>query len=316
VLVEGKAIDLRQDGDGECVSAHSADALCVVTRALIFVCVFIVYACARVRAVDYGEERKSTMLLRPPISLLSDVGSGMRDEGESQFKISNCVVHTSGALLLEDKGQNVVDRNFERVRSAVSDLPFGSPKVVMGAARSADSGVQHELQSAEDASLQMRPHALNFGAEAHPGGEAAQLDDGRRGSTRAGGAPSARSDMCLCAFFSRAGGSDGGDNYNYGPYLGREASASADVVGEEDPWALLVSTRRRANERLILATRSPCLVLEVAVVYKNGGANAGSPRRLAHHPRPPAQEGAPAKGCGGAQDVGSLCHLEGLGSAL
>lgn len=107
---------------------------------------------------DANEEathaRQETMLIRAPLSLLSDNlydASGDKESSAaaqqslaSQFKISACVMHPSGALLLEEKEATLMRHNDQLeldpglVRthgggspSGAASMPFGSPRGIL-----------------------------------------------------------------------------------------------------------------------------------------------------------------------------------------
>jgi condensin-2 complex subunit H2 len=78
---------------------------------------------------DYASKRSSTLMTRAPLSLIA--GSRIaNEESINDFRISNCVVHQSGALLLEEKSQHQISESFVRTDSA-DDKLFGSPSVVL-----------------------------------------------------------------------------------------------------------------------------------------------------------------------------------------
>jgi condensin-2 complex subunit H2 len=69
---------------------------------------------------DIPKVNPLTRMMRAPTSLLSAGAS----EGEAtKFKISDCIVHSSGTLLLSDNEHRLVNSNFKLTPS----LPFGSP---------------------------------------------------------------------------------------------------------------------------------------------------------------------------------------------
>lgn len=73
----------------------------------------------------------------------------------NQFKISACIVHSSGALLLEEKDEHNLDRSLRRISSSdSSSMPFGSPKSLMLQQQ------QQQLQ-ALNASLGLQTPGLN-----------------------------------------------------------------------------------------------------------------------------------------------------------
>lgn len=73
---------------------------------------------------DYDTMRKNTLLRRPPFALLSQ-----ESQGDQQiFKVSDCMVHESGALLFSEKDKAYMSGS--RVTHE-QELPFGSPKALM-----------------------------------------------------------------------------------------------------------------------------------------------------------------------------------------
>ena len=83
----------------------------------------------------YAKARRATLMHRLPAALRQRTGrvggAGGREEG-SQFRISECVVHSSGALLLEERDNALLDANLRRVSA---DVPFGSPAATIRAHR-------------------------------------------------------------------------------------------------------------------------------------------------------------------------------------
>lgn len=161
------------------------------------------------------QQRQGTMIIRAPLSLLSDnltlsgadaksnVDSSTNDAQRAQqslanqFKISNCVVHSSGALLLEEKENSLLRPN-DRLEldpavlrrmglTATADnvpavLPFGSPRGILlqnlqqqsEAEAAAAAAAAAAASSPHGALLQSSPSG---GANSHTNNIALQLED-------------------------------------------------------------------------------------------------------------------------------------------
>lgn len=98
---------------------------------------------------SYNNDRVNTnVILRPAMSLLNQaLTTEEKQDGAQSFKISNCLVHSSGALLLEEKEMHQLDPSFRRIHS-VSDLPFGSPKALL---------LEHKQNMSMNNSVEMQP---------------------------------------------------------------------------------------------------------------------------------------------------------------
>jgi condensin-2 complex subunit H2 len=99
---------------------------------------------------NYKLARQSTLIHRQPLSILGNTGvsgSGeMKTESKesslpsnsdhkaSDFRVSNCLVHSSGALLLEEGHSKLINSKFQHTKagnSPQSALAFGSPHTVL-----------------------------------------------------------------------------------------------------------------------------------------------------------------------------------------
>lgn len=80
------------------------------------------------KGFNYDKMRALTMICRPPMGALDRV-----DEGKQQFRVSDCVIHMSGALLFRAKDGVLLDASLERIKTMnpLAELPFGSPQAVM-----------------------------------------------------------------------------------------------------------------------------------------------------------------------------------------
>ena len=82
---------------------------------------------------SYSDERKSTLLHRLPPALSRPTGASVgQEKGGPLFRVSDCAVHASGALLLEGRDNALLDASLRRISS---DAPFGSPAAVVKAHR-------------------------------------------------------------------------------------------------------------------------------------------------------------------------------------
>ena len=154
------------------------------------------------------QQRQGTMIIRAPLSLLSDnltlSGADTKSNADSstndaqraqqslanQFKISNCVVHSSGALLLEEKENSLLRAN-DRLEldpavlrrmglTATADnmpavLPFGSPRGIMlqNLQQQSEAQAAAAAASSTGALVQTSPS----GANSHSNNIALQLED-------------------------------------------------------------------------------------------------------------------------------------------
>ena len=83
----------------------------------------------------YAKARRATLLYRLPAALRQRTGRGGgegSDKTEGSFRISDCTVHSSGALLLEERDNALLDANLRRISA---DVPFGSPAAAIRAHR-------------------------------------------------------------------------------------------------------------------------------------------------------------------------------------
>ena len=113
----------------------------------------------------YAKARRATLLYRLPAALRQRTGRGGAGASDKQegcsFRISECTVHSSGALLLEERDNALLDANLRRISA---DVPFGSPAAAIRAHRESlhvqptPSGSQ-QLQSAAAEAV---PQELDF----------------------------------------------------------------------------------------------------------------------------------------------------------
>jgi len=79
---------------------------------------------------DYDTIRKGTLMNRPPLALQNDVS-----DDNKRYKVSECLVHSSGALLFSEKEKSYLDGTARLGMEAhIAELPFGSPRALMSPA--------------------------------------------------------------------------------------------------------------------------------------------------------------------------------------
>lgn len=84
------------------------------------------------QAGSYKELRQGSLMVRTPLSVLNTRPAERKGaSSRHDFKISECVVHPSGALLFEDRDSRLVDLSLHRQSFAAGSLPFGSPATLL-----------------------------------------------------------------------------------------------------------------------------------------------------------------------------------------
>eukprot|EP00466_Bigelowiella_natans_P016215 jgi/Bigna1/74920/fgenesh1_pg.31_\ len=80
---------------------------------------------------DYKKMRQETLITRTPLSALNTKSLRKSNKGGVDYKVSECAVHASGALLYEERDSRLVDLSFRRDSMQASHLPFGSPATLL-----------------------------------------------------------------------------------------------------------------------------------------------------------------------------------------